>query len=211
LCATAIIITFVHAADVAVLLAMLYLREGKILEAKKLAQQAVNSDWSNNFARLVLAQALFVDKRYDQVIKLLDRPVFDHNSPLDTLAVSLCGRANIALGDIRTGLLQMDAATTLPYNKDVRLLDELRILAAQEYELREYLLDALDNLKEVTEQFRIYHGDETVDAARERVTRRINTLQAEGVSKQLRLLDKKVCRSERANYWEVKASEPRWN
>ncbi len=189
--------------DIATLLAVLGLREGRLQEAKKLSQQAVNADPSNRLARLVLAQVLFTDRRYEQALRILDKPLPDYNSAIDAISMSLSGKCSLALGDIRTGLLQMEAPLSFPYGKDQRLLDTLRIEAAREYERREFLLDAMDNLKETDDQFRLYADNETVEVAWCRLFRRVESFRVSGIQKPLRLLSQKRRRSMRAEYWEV--------
>jgi tetratricopeptide (TPR) repeat protein len=193
------------ASDVATMLGVLYLREGKMLEAKKILQQAVNADPANNFACVMLAWALFVDRRYQQVVKLIDKPVYNYKSPLDSIAMSICGKANLALGDTRTGLLQMETAYHFTYSKAPELLDGFRIEIAREYEAREYLIDALEALQGVSDPWRIYNGCENVDTARQRIECRIATMRAEGIKNPLRFLKQGSPDSRREDFWEIKA------
>ena len=192
------------ASDVATMLGVLYMREGKMLETKKILQQAVNADPKNNFACVMLGWALFVDRRYQQVVKLIDKPVYDFRSPLDSIAMNLCGKANLALGDTRTGLLQMESSYHLAYKQAPELLDGFRIEAAREYEAREYLVNALQALQGVTDPSRIYDECENVDTARQRIERRIATIRVEGIKNPLRFDKQANPVSCREDFWEIK-------
>ena len=192
------------ASDVAAMLGILYMREGKMLEAKKMLQQAVNADPKNNFARVMLGWALLTDGRYQQVVKVVDKPVYDCRSPLDSIAMNLCGKANLALGDTRTGLLQMESSYHLAYKQAPELIDGFRIETAREYEAREYFIDALHALQEVTDTSRVYNGCENVDQARQRIESRILTFQAEGIKKPLRFDRQGAPVSCREDFWEIK-------
>jgi len=62
-----------EAADVAVLIGILYKREGKFAEAKKILQQALNADFSNRLVRVVLAEVLVAEGHPDTGLKLVEK------------------------------------------------------------------------------------------------------------------------------------------
>jgi tetratricopeptide (TPR) repeat protein len=193
-----------EAADVAVLIGILYKREGKFAEAKKILQQALNADFGNKLVRVVLAEVLVAEGHPDTGLKLVEKMVGNLKDPLEGLGMNIRGRACLAIGDIRTGLLLLEGAARMPFRNEETFRDSLNIEAAREFEQREYLVDAFEALNETRDLSKLYTESETVGEAKQRLAARVNTLAKRGISKQLSLSRaKKKKQSRKEDYWEM--------
>jgi tetratricopeptide (TPR) repeat protein len=192
-----------EAPDIAVLVGVLYEREGRYTEAKKALQQALNADHSNKLGRVMLADVLINEGRAEAGLKYVEKMLPDFKSPLDGLIMNVRGHGHLATGDIRTGLLLLEGASRIPFKGLKVFRDTLNIEAGREFELREYLVDAFDALKDVSDITRMYTNEENVGVAKQRLAARINTMAKSGISKPLSLSKgvKKQFRKE--DFWEL--------
>ena len=192
-----------EATDIAVLVGVLYAREGRYPEAKKALQQALNADHSHKLGRLMLADVLINEDRAEAGLKYVERMLPDFKSPLDGLVMSVRGHGHLAKGDIRTGLLLLEGAPRIPFKGLKVFRDTLNIDAGREFELREYLADAFDALKDVSDISRMYTSEETVGVAKQRLAARINTMMKSGITKPLSLSKGVKKRFRKEDFWEL--------
>jgi tetratricopeptide (TPR) repeat protein len=178
-------------ADVAAALARLYIIEGRPREAKKIIAPAFKKYWDNPSVQAVWAQSMLDSDSADEVIKELDyNNEFQRGtSELDLLVIHLIGRAYMDKGDFRSAISHWEGLLHAAKGKNPRLMDRFRIITADAYEQKGFLLDALDVLQSVEDGTMCYKDDVPVSLKREDIADRIKTFNQEGIVKCLQFHD----------------------
>ena len=175
-------------ADVAAITARLYLIEGKNREAKKIIHPAYRQYWEDPAVQAVWAQSMLMDESPEQVVNELDRKFSYHkgNTDLDLLVVHLCGQAYFDLGDFRSGISHWEGALHRAMGKNPRLIDRFKILIANAYEHKGYLIDALEVLSTVEDGMMTYEPGVSAALKREELLDTLDKYKTEGIIKCLR-------------------------